>query len=84
MGTWEHIKLAEILRHNNTLGFFLCWGRSLKIDIEIKRGVVYKLLVLYQIPNRNKLFGICGCIGMRIQKPFAHLSYYFPFNLVTW
>jgi hypothetical protein len=31
----EHIKLGELPRHN-TLGFF-CWGRSLKIHIEIKR-----------------------------------------------
>jgi hypothetical protein len=32
---WEHIKLGE-LRWHNALGFF-CWGRSLKIHIEIKR-----------------------------------------------
>jgi hypothetical protein len=36
---WEHIKLGELPRHN-TLGFF-CWGRSLKIHIEIKKGLVY-------------------------------------------
>jgi hypothetical protein len=35
MGTWEHIKLRELPRHN-ALGFF-CWGRSLKIHTEIKR-----------------------------------------------
>jgi hypothetical protein len=35
MGMWEHMKLGEFPRHN-TLGFF-CWGRSLKIHIEIKR-----------------------------------------------
>jgi hypothetical protein len=38
MGTWEHIKLGELPQHN-TLGFFW-WGRSLKIDIERKRGLV--------------------------------------------
>ncbi len=32
---WEHIKLGELLWHS-TLGFF-CWGRSLKLYIEIKR-----------------------------------------------
>ncbi len=31
---WEHIKLGELPWHN-ALGFF-CWGRSLKIHIEIK------------------------------------------------
>jgi hypothetical protein len=35
IGTWEHIKLGELPRHN-ALRFF-CWGRSLKIHIEIKR-----------------------------------------------
>jgi hypothetical protein len=35
MGTWEHIKLGELPRHN-ALAFF-CWGRSLKIHIKIKR-----------------------------------------------
>jgi len=39
MGTWEHRKLGELPWHN-ALGFF-CWGRSLKIHIEIKKqGVV--------------------------------------------
>jgi hypothetical protein len=38
METWEHIKLSELPWHNNALGFFFfCWGRSLKIQIEIKR-----------------------------------------------
>jgi hypothetical protein len=38
MGKWEHIKLGELPRHNG-LGFlFFCWGRSLKIHIEIKKG----------------------------------------------
>jgi hypothetical protein len=32
VGTWEHIKLGELLRHN-TLGFFCC-GRSLKIHMK--------------------------------------------------
>ncbi len=35
MRMWEHIKLGELLWHN-TLGFF-CWGRSLKLYIEITR-----------------------------------------------
>jgi hypothetical protein len=39
MGTWEHIKLGELLGHN-ALGFF-CWGRSLKIHIEIKGVVIH-------------------------------------------
>jgi len=38
MGTWEHIKLRELPRHN-ALGFF-CWGRSLKIHTRNKKGVV--------------------------------------------
>jgi hypothetical protein len=40
MGMWEHIKLGELPPHN-TLGFF-CWGRSLKIHIEIKRECSYR------------------------------------------
>jgi hypothetical protein len=34
MGTWEHIKLGEF-PWNNALRFF-CWGRPLKVHIEIK------------------------------------------------
>jgi hypothetical protein len=37
MGTWECMKLGELPWHN-TLGV-LCWGRSLKIQVEIKREV---------------------------------------------
>jgi hypothetical protein len=42
---WEHIKLGDLLWHN-TLGFF-CWGRSFKIHIEIKKGVVYVALITF-------------------------------------
>jgi hypothetical protein len=35
MGTWEHINMGELPRHNDLRLF--CWGRSLKIHIEIKR-----------------------------------------------
>jgi uncharacterized protein YigE (DUF2233 family) len=35
MGTWEHIKMGELLSHN-ALRFF-CWGRSFKIHLEIKK-----------------------------------------------
>jgi hypothetical protein len=41
MGTWEHITLGSSPRHN-ALGF-LCWGRSLKLHIEIKREFFYGL-----------------------------------------
>jgi hypothetical protein len=45
---WEHIKLGELPGHN-ALGFF-CWGRSLKIHVEIKRGlfthIIYTLIEL--------------------------------------
>ncbi len=50
MGTWEHIKLKELPRHN-ALGFF-CSGRSIKIHIEIKKGVVCETL-------NNLWEGIC-------------------------
>jgi hypothetical protein len=43
MGTWEHINLGGLPQHNG-LGFF-CWGRSLKIYTEIKRGFVYSIRV---------------------------------------
>jgi hypothetical protein len=32
---------------NNALGFF-CWGRSLKIHIEIKRGLFY-IYIIYTL-----------------------------------
>jgi hypothetical protein len=48
MGMCEHIKLGELLGHN-ALGFF-CWGRSMKIHIEIKRElftyIIYTLIEL--------------------------------------
>jgi len=45
-GTWEHIKLGVLPGHNAP-GFF-CWGRSLKIHIEIKKGVVSALTKLQE------------------------------------
>jgi hypothetical protein len=45
MGMWEHMKMGELPLHN-ALRFF-CWGRSLKIRIEIKKelfmygGIIY-------------------------------------------
>jgi hypothetical protein len=33
MGTWEHRNIVDL---HNSLGIF-CWGRSLKIQREIKR-----------------------------------------------
>jgi hypothetical protein len=48
MGTWEHIKLGELPRHN-TLGFF-CWGRYLTIHIEIKREL---FMLQYNKENCN-------------------------------
>jgi hypothetical protein len=39
MGTWEHIRLGNSLGHN-AIGFFCGGRRSLKIHIEIKKGVV--------------------------------------------
>jgi hypothetical protein len=44
MGTWEHRNIAGSPPLHNSLGIF-CWGRSLKIQREIKREVftVFKL-----------------------------------------
>jgi hypothetical protein len=39
MGTWEHKKLSKLPWHNNALGFFFWWARSLKIHRN-KKGVV--------------------------------------------
>jgi hypothetical protein len=44
MGTWEHIKLGELPKHN-ALEFF-CYGRSLKIHTETK-GVSHCGLSIY-------------------------------------
>jgi hypothetical protein len=45
MGTWEHIKLGELPRHN-ALELF-CWGRFLKIQIQIQiKSELFTLQVL--------------------------------------
>jgi len=53
MGTWKHIKLGE-LPQSYVLGFF-CWGRFLKIYIEIKKRELFhtplKKTILFFIPS---------------------------------
>jgi len=42
MGTWEHRNIVGSSPPYNSLGIF-CWGRSLKIQKEIKREVFTEL-----------------------------------------
>jgi hypothetical protein len=76
MGAWECMKLGELPWHN-TLGV-LCWGRSLKIQVEIKKGrcscwkwkktrcywgqVVTWFLHFVKIQIRNAFNGMLECL----------------------
>jgi hypothetical protein len=51
MGTWEHIKLGK-LPPDNALGFF-CWGRSLKIHMEIKRELFRNIRNIFFVKFLN-------------------------------
>ncbi len=53
MGTWEHIKLGELPQHN-ALRFF-CWGRFLKIHIEIKRELFTEPKRYFKGTNATKV-----------------------------
>jgi hypothetical protein len=53
MGTWEHINMGELPRHNDLRLF--CWGRSLKIHIEIKRELFTEPKRYFKEKNATKV-----------------------------
>jgi hypothetical protein len=57
MGTWEHIKLGELPRHNAPSVFFL-GNISLKIHIKIKRKLFTYIYTFFGECSNNKFIGL--------------------------